>query len=325
MQKNSNLRSAVAAMLAAGLGFASATAHAQAYPARPVTFIVPFGPGSGNDVIARIIAQKVGDNAALSMVVENRAGASGGIGAELAAKSAPDGYTIFIASTSHVVNQLMTKAPYDLLRDFTPVSLAGTLPYLLLVSNTVPANSVVELIALAKAKPGQLNYAGYPASVPHFMGEMLKAAGATGIELVSYKSTGDAQTDLLSGRVQIWFTTMATALPMAKPGKVRALGVSGDKRAAVLPDVPTMTEAGYPSIDVVVSFYVLAPAGTPAPIVARLSAEISKALAGADVKERMAVQGIEPKSSTPEELGAVLKSDVAKWGRIIRDSGIKAQ
>jgi tripartite-type tricarboxylate transporter receptor subunit TctC len=307
------------------LPLAAASAYAQTYPNRPITCIVPFGPGSGNDVIARIVAQKVGEQWSQPMVVENRAGASGAIGMQLAARAAPDGHTLVIASTSHIVNQFVSKVSYDIVKDFAPVSLTGALPYVVAVTQASPAKSMSDLVAIAKAQPGKLNYAAVPGGVPHFMGEMLKSARGLDMVMIPYKSTTDAEVDVIAGRVQIWFTTVASALPQAKGGKVRVLGISGAKRSAVLPDVPTMAEAGLPTVDVTVGFFFLTPAATPAPAVQALNREIVKAIDTKEVRDRLAAAGVEPRSSMPEALDALLKSEVARWGRVIKESGVRLE
>ena len=299
----------VVSMLACTLAGAP-DSNAQAYPARPVTIIVPFGPGSGNDVIARIVAQKVSENWGNPVVVDNRPGASGAIGMEVTARAAPDAHTIVIASTSHIVNQFVSKVRYDMLKDFAPVSVTGSLPYVVAVTQASPARSMSDLVASAKAKPGKMNYAAVPGGVPHFMGEMLKSARGLDIMMIPYKSTTDAEVDVIAGRVEIWFTTLASALPLAKGGKVRVLGVSGDRRAAVLPDTPTMAESGLPTVDVTVGFFFLTAAAAPRANIAALNREIVKAIDTKDVRERFAAAGVDPKSSTMEELDTLLKSAV---------------
>jgi tripartite-type tricarboxylate transporter receptor subunit TctC len=276
-------------------------------------------------VIARLISNKVTENWGQSIVVDNRPGAAGAIGTDLTAKAAPDGHTILIASTSQILNQFISKVNYDILKDFAPVIVPGTLPYVLAVPNASPAKSIKELVAFAKSMPGKVNYAGTFGSVPHFLGEMLKTAGGIDITLINYKSTPDAVPDVLANRVEIWFTTMASAVPLAKAGRVKVLGVAGTQRAAVLPDVPTMAEAGFPTLDVSASFYVLAPAATPRPVVAALNREMAKALASPDVKEKLAAAGVAEKSTTPEEASAMLKSEVASWAKVVKESGVKME
>jgi len=298
-------------------------ALAQNYPSKPVSFIVPYGPGTGNDIIARIVSNKVGENWSQPIVVENRSGAAGAIGTELVAKAQPDGHTILIASTSQLINPFISKVRYDLLRDFTPVVVPGTLPYLLAVPKASPATSIRDLVAQAKAMPGKFNYAGTFGSVSHFMGEMLKTAGGIDIALITYKGTPDAIADVIGNRVQIWFTTMATGTPLAKADKVKVLAVAGNKRAAVLPDVPTMNEAGFPTLDVSATFYILAPAATPRPVIAVLNREMVKALGAGDVKDKLAAAGVELNSTTPEEASALLKTQVAGWGKVVKESGVE--
>jgi tripartite-type tricarboxylate transporter receptor subunit TctC len=311
-------------LLLSAVGFAStADTLAQAYPSKPISFIVPFGPGSGNDVIARIVAQKVGENWGQPVVVDNRPGASGGIAMEITAKAPADGHTIVIASTSHIVNQFVSKVRYDIVKDFAPVSQTGALPYVVAVTQASPVKSMNDLVAAAKSKPGKMNYAAVPGGVPHFMGEMLKSARGLDIVMIPYKSTTDAEIDVIAGRVEIWFTTIASALPLAKGNKVRVLGVSGVKRSALLPEVPTMAEAGLPGVDVTVGFFFLTAAATPKPNVNALNREIVKALDVQDVRDRLAAAGVEPKSSSPEELDALLRSEVARWGKVIKDSGVR--
>lgn len=305
------------------LGLAAGQAPAQSYPSKPISFIVPYGPGTGNDIIARILSQKVGESWSQPLVVDNRSGAAGAIGTELAARAAPDGHTILIASTSQLINPYISKVRYDILKDFTAVVVPGTLPYLLAVPTASPAASIKELVAQAKAMPGKFNYAGSFGSVSHFMGEMLKTAGGIDIALITYKGTPDAIADVIANRVQIWFTTMATGTPLAKADKIRVLGVAGKKRAAVLPDVPTMAEAGYPTLDVSASFYVLAPAATPRPVVAALNREMVKALATQEVKDKLGAAGVEINSTTPEEAGTLLRNEVAGWGKVVRESGVE--
>lgn len=324
--RSCSARAAVAALLpAAGFGLAAQSVWAQTFPIKPIAFIVPYGPGSGNDLIARVIAQKVGDSMGHALVVENRSGAAGAIGTELTAKAPPDGHTIMIASTSQTINPHVQKVNYDLLKDFAPVIVPATLPYVLAVATASPAKSIKELVALCKANPGKFSYAGTYASASHFMGEMLKSAGQIDISLVSYKSTSDAVADVIANRVGIWFTTTATGIPLAKGGKVRIIGVSGKDRIDVLPDTPTMVEAGFPSLDVGVNFYILTAARSPRAAVVKLNQELGKALASKDVIDKLAAQGVDAKVTTPEEAGDILKQEIALWGKVVKDSGVKMQ
>ncbi len=313
------------ALLLLSASMASMQSSAQAYPTKPITIIVPFGPGSGNDVIARIVGQKVAENWGNPVVVENRPGASGGIGMEFTARAAPDAHTIVIGSTSHIVNQFVSKVRYDILKDFAPVSVTGSLPYVVAVTQASATKSMNDLIASAKSRPGKLNYAAVPGGVPHFMGEMLKSARGLDIMMIPYKSTTDAEVDVIAGRVEIWFTTLASALPLARGGKVRVLGIAGDKRAATLPDVPTMAEIGLPTVDVTVGFFFLTAAAAPRSNIAALNREIVKAIDAKDVRERFAAAGVDAKSSSMDELDGLLKSEVARWSKIIKESGIRIE
>jgi tripartite-type tricarboxylate transporter receptor subunit TctC len=314
-------------MVVAGLaGFAvNVDCHAQAHPKRPIAYIVPYGPGSGNDVIARIEARKISENWGRQVVVINRPGATGGIGLEMTARAAPDGHTMVIASTSQIINQHISKVRYDFLRDFSHVSLSGTMAYSIVVLNTFPAKSLKELVAIAKARPGKLNYTGTVGSIAHFMGEMLKSAGGIDIVMISNKLAADAEVDVLAGRIEIWVSTLSTALRQAKTGRVRVLAVGGGKRSPELPNVPTMAEAGYPRLDVVAAYYVLTPAKTPQAYNDALNAQFVKAIADKEVRERLIAAGVEPASSTPQELAAIVKADVARWGQIVRESGFRLQ
>lgn len=325
MAKHWIYRIAVLVLSTAGLVLAAGNASAQSYPSKPITFLVPYGPGSGNDVIARILSQKVMENWGHLIVVENRPGAAGSIGLEATAKAAPDGYTFVIASTSQIAFQHASKARYDMARDYAAITLPGSVPNTVAVATSSSAKSLKELVAMAKAAPGKLNYAGQIGGVPQFLGEMLKAAGAIDIAMVPYKTSSDAESDVVAGRVEILFTTMATAVTLAKAGKIRVLGITGNKRAAVLPDAPTMAEAGFPTLNASIDFFILAPAATPKPIISTLSGEFVKALGNKDVREKLAAAGVEPKATSPEEADAFLKSEVARWGKIVKESGVRVE
>lgn len=300
-------------------------AHAQGYPKRPIAYIVPYGAGSGNDVIARIVARKISENWGQQIVVVNRPGATGAIGLEHTANAQPDGHTMVIASTSQIINQHISKVRYDFMRDFAPVSLSGTMPYAVVVLNTFPAKSMKELVAMAKASPGKLNYTGTIGSIAHFMGEMLKSSGGVDIVMVANKLSSEAEVDVLAGRIEIWIATMSAALKYAKSGRVRVLGVGGGKRSAELPDAPTMAEAGFPRLDVVAAYYILTPARTPVAINQVLNTQFVKAIADKDIKDRLMAVGVEPTSSSPQELEAWVKSDFAKWGKIVKETGFRLE
>jgi tripartite-type tricarboxylate transporter receptor subunit TctC len=299
-------------------------ASAQTYPTKPINFIVPFPPGTGNDVIARTIGDKLSKSLGKPVVIDNKAGATGGIGGEAAAKATPDGYTIIIASSTLSINMSVSKVNYDLVKDFAPVILLGTMPYTLLVPASLPVKSVKELIELAKSKPGQINFGSNGVGgAPHLLAEMLKMAGQIDIVHVAYKGTNEVVADLLAGRVQLLFAPLVTGRPLVQDGKLRALGVCENKRSPVLPDVPTMAEAGFPALDIPNWYAILAPAGTPKAVVTKLNAEVAKIMGMADVKQRLSNLGIESRSSTPEEAAAFIKKDVAAWAKVIKDSGVQ--
>ena len=230
-----------------------------------------------------------------------------------------------IASTSQIINQHLSKVRYDFLRDFAPVSLSGSMPYAVSVLNTFPAKSLKELIALAKANPGKFNYTGTVGSIAHFMGEMLKTAANIDIVMIPNKLAAEAEADVLGGRIEIWMATLSTTLRQVRADKVRVLAVGSDKRASELPNVPTMTEAGYSRANVVADYFVLAPAGTPKPLIAILNGEIVKAIGNKEVADRLVAAGVEPISSSPQEVGARLKSEVARWEKIVKESGIRLE
>lgn len=300
-------------------------ANAQPYPSRPITLICAYAPGTGIDLTARIIAQKLEERGGYTIVVKNQPGASGNIGADAAAKAAPDGYTLIILPNSQIINRFVSKNVRDVLTDFTPVAPAGTNPYVLAVPTSLGVGSMKELVALARSKPGALNYAAIVASLPHFLGVNLKSDAGIDITMVSYKSTTDAMTDVLTGRVHIWFTTLPAALPHAKTGKVRILGLSGEKRFPLIPEVPTMIEAGFPGLNSGSELFIMAPAGTPASITTKLNSDIMSAVASPDVQAKFTELGIVSDIGTPAQLAARLRSEVDKWGRAVKASGIKVE
>jgi len=304
----------------------SANGFGQNYLNKPISFVVPYGPGTGNDVIARVVSQKVNEGPTLQLLVDNRPGASGSIALEMTAKLPVNGYNMLIASTSQIIAQFASKVKYDLIKDFAPVSVAGSLPYVIAVSSASSFKSVNDIEILAKAKPGKMSYSGgMIGGVSHFMGVMLNSAKGTDLTLIPYKSTTDALADVIGGRVDVWFSTLASVLPQVKAGKVRALGVAGGRRVIAMPDVPTMQEAGVPTLDVSVNFFILTSVATPKNLVSTLNQEIIRAFQTKDVKERLIAAGVEPGSSTPEELGELLKREVIRWGKVIKESGYKIE
>lgn len=314
------------ALLALGaLCGAPSSAHAQNFPRKPITYVVPYGPGSGNDVIARIEARKVTENWGHNVVVVNRAGATGGIGLETTAAAPPDGHTIVIASTSQIINQFVSKMRYDFVRDFAPVTLSGSMPYSVAVLKSFPVSSMKELVALARQHPGKLNYTGTIGSIAHFMGWMLKNDARIDIVMVPNKLAAEAEADVLAGRIELWFGTASATMRQAAAGKVKVLAVSGETRLSDLPNVPTLAEAGYPKAVVVANYYIMAPAGTPRAIVDTLNAEFVKAIGDKDVRERLKAVGVEPTTSTPQEAAALVKAEVARWQQVVKESGIRIE
>jgi tripartite-type tricarboxylate transporter receptor subunit TctC len=300
-----------------------ANASAQSYPARPISVIVPFPPGSGNDTVARIIGPKITEELRQPVIVDNRPGAGGVVAADAASRSAPDGYTLFLPSSSVAINMHSARAKYDLIRDFAAISVVGTLPFVLVVHASLPVGTIRELIALAKRRPKEVNYASTgTGGTGHLLGELLRTS--TGIEIthVPYKGSGAAATELISGQVHMLFTNLSSMAPHVKSGRLKALGVSGSQRSPLLPDVPTMAEAGYPQLDIGTWFALVAPAATPGAIVARLNLTMVKILGMADVREQLIRQGVQPSATTVEEAAAFLKKDVAGWGKILKDAGI---
>jgi tripartite-type tricarboxylate transporter receptor subunit TctC len=304
---------------------ASPAASAQSYPAKPIRFIVPFAPGGGNDILGRVVALKLHEAFGVSVVVDNRGGAGGTIGTDITAKSPPDGYTLLINNVSLAVNvTLYPKLPYDTLKDLEPVSLVGRQPNILVVHPSLPVKTVKELIALARAKPGQLAYgSGGIGSSSHLSAELLKLITKVDLVHVPYKGMGPALVDLVAGQTQLCMATMASALPHVKSGRIRALAVSTAQRVSVVPDVPTMIEAGIRDFDYSTWYGIVVPAGTPQAVIARLHGELAKILATADVKEKFNAQGVDPASTPPQEFKAYLKSEVDKWAKVVKASGMK--
>jgi len=320
------LRRCAATCLGGLLLAASLAAHAQDYPAKPVRWVVPFPAGGPLDIVARVIGVRLSETWGQPVIVDNRPGAGGNIGAEVVAKSAPDGYTIVMGALStHAVNvSLFRKLPYDPVRDFAPVTLISEVPNVLVVNPAVPAKTVAEFIAYARANPGKLNFAsGSTGSAGHLAGELFKTMARVDMTHVPYKGAAPAVTDLLAGQVQLMFDNLASALPNIRAGRLRALAVTTKKRSAFVPELPTIAESGLPGFDVSTWFGVMAPAATPRPIVNRLHDGIVRALAQPDVKERLAAMGAEPVGDTPEQFGAFVKSEIAKYAKVVKDSGAR--
>ncbi len=302
-------------------------AIAQQYPTKPIRLIVPFAPGGGTDITARAIAMKLTEALGQTVVVDNRAGANGTIGADIAAKAPPDGYTLSMISSSHSVNpSIMKKLPYDLVTDLAPVTQATSQPYALVLHPSVAAKSVKELIALVKAKPNSLNYGSSgTGGLSHLSGALL--CSMTGITMthIPYKGGSPALTDLVGGQIQLLFSTILQAQSQLKGGRVRALAVTTAKRSAGAPDLPTMHEAGVTGYEVAGWYGMVAPLKTPAAIVARLNTETVKALRGPDIKDKLAADGSEPVGSTSEAFGLHIKTEVAKWNKLVKEASIRAE
>ena len=313
---------AAAALAAAAPGFAAA------YPDRPVRIIVPFPPGGGNDLLARAMAQRLSETMGQQFIVDNRGGAGGLIGNQIAATSAPDGYTLLLGSMGGLAHNPALRAdlPYNPLRDFTAVTLLVTSPFLLVTHPAVPAKSVKELVELARAKPGALNYGSSGAgSSLHLTSEYFKYVAKVSIVHVAYKGTGPALADLLGGQVQIVFSTIAPALPHVKAGKLRGLGVSTLKRVKGAPDIPTIAEAGVPGFEVDNWQGIVAPAKTPPAIIERLNRELASILKSPATAEVLAAQGLDPAPGTPAEFEKLIRSEIAKWTKLVKAAGIKIE
>ena len=303
----------------------SINANAQSWPSKPLRYIVPFPPGAFNDTLARTISAELSKTLGQPMVVDNRPGGNSIIGTEAAAKSPPDGYTLFGAALPFSVIQSLYKTSFDVTKDFAPITLAGISANLLVANPSFPVNSVKELIAYAKANPGRVNYgtSGNGTSV-HLAMELFKSMTKTYMLHIPYKGSAPVVADLLAGQVDIMFDNTPNVIGHVRAGKLKALAVSTAQRSALAPDVPTVAEAGVPGYELAVWFGVLAPAGTPRDIVGRLNTEIVKVLNSADVKDRFAKQGVEVRTSTPEQFSEFLRAEVSRWAKVVQDANIKA-
>ena len=302
-------------------------AAAQNYPSRTVKFIVPFGAGGPADVYARVLAQHLSDQLKASFIVENRPGAGSIIGSDAVAKSAPDGYTLLVMSNTHTTNEsLIPNKPFQLMRDFVPVTPINYSDVMMVVHPGVPANNLKEFIALAKAKPGALNYASSGPGTPyHMAGELFKAMSGTNIVHVPHKSSGDMRSSVLGGHVQMMFDAITVTMASAKAGKLRALASSGKARSPVSPDVPTVAEAGVPGYESTIWIGLVAPKGTPRPVVELLNREIGKVMDRPAVKDTWAKQGAFPMRMSPAEFETHLRADIEKWARVVKLSGATAK
>jgi tripartite-type tricarboxylate transporter receptor subunit TctC len=314
------------ALLAFGLCAGTASAQNDAnWPTKPIRFVVPFPAGSFADIALRILQQKLGARLGQQLVIDNRSGASGNIGADMLAKSPPDGYNFGVATNStHGVSPALNPAlPYDAIKDFAMVSLIGDAPYVLITTPDLPVRSVQELIALAKSKPGTLNYASAgPASLAHLAGALFEQMAGVKLTEVPYRSSSQSILDTTEGRIEMQFGTMGPVLPHIRAGKVKPLAVTSLKRIDILPDVPTLDESGLKGYDAVLWLAVVAPAGTPPAIVDRMNRELKEILAEPDVIELLKAQGINAASSTPDELRALIERDIDKWRKLAKETGI---
>jgi tripartite-type tricarboxylate transporter receptor subunit TctC len=314
------LRAAALVLVSLSLG-----AFAQSWPNKPVKIVVPFAAGGPADIYARVVGEKLQAALGQSFVIEDKPGGGAIIGTDAVAKSPPDGYTLLMMSNTHTVNEsLFAEKPYQLMRDLVPVAPVNYSDLVMVVHPSVPAANLREFLALAKAKPGELNYASSGPGTPyHMAGELLKAMAGVDIVHVPYKGSAGARTDVLGGQVHMMFDAITTMAPNVRAGKLRALGTSGKVRSTVLPEVPTLSEAGVPGYDAVIWLGIMAPAGTPRAIVERLNNEITRAVNSPELKEQWAKQGAVSMSMTPEEFGRYMREDIEKWARIVKISGAK--
>ena len=322
MKSGSIARFAALALLGAG------PALAQNYPTKPIKILIAQAPGSATDVISRVVANRLSEGLGQPIVIEARPGAGGALGTEAAARSAPDGYTLFMGNNStHGSNPaIYAKLPYDAVKDFAPISFVASVPYVLVVEPSLPVKSVQELIALAKSKPGKINYASAGNGSTHqFCGELLKSAAGIDLVHIPYKGSPPGVAGLLAGEVSLMFTNLTDIGSQIRAGKVKPLAVTTLKRAPLLPEVPTMAEAGVPDFEITSWFGLLAPAATPAPVIGRLNAETVKVLARDDVRSTLGAQGLDVRSSTPEQFAAHIKSEIARFAKIAKTAGIKAE
>jgi tripartite-type tricarboxylate transporter receptor subunit TctC len=310
-----------------GAGLAAATlacsALAQGYPSKPIRIIVPFSAGGFADVPGRVLAQKLSERLGQPVIVENKPGAGATIGAEFVAKAKPDGYTLLLVSSTHVIGPWLYKSlAYDALRDFAPVAKFAEGPYVLVVHPSLGVGTVAELVAAAKAQPGRIDFVSSGnGSTQHLVGALFASMAGAPLNHVPYKGSGQAMQDLVGGQVKVGFIGMPNAMPHLKAGRLKALGVSSARRSADLPDVPTIAEAGVPGFDATLWLGLLAPAGTPPDVVAKLAQETGRVLGGADVKQGFEASGVDATASTPEAFGALLRAEHDKWGKVVRETG----
>ncbi|MEO7726133.1 MAG: tripartite tricarboxylate transporter substrate binding protein [Burkholderiales bacterium] len=303
------------------------TAFAESYPSRPIRLLVPFAAGGGGDVVGRIIAQRLSEQLGKPIVIDNRGGAGGTLGVDLAAKAAPDGYTVLLGNVGPIAlsPSLYPKLPYDPVRDFAPVTMIASFPNILVANTSLPFKSVQELVAYAKSRPGKLNFASAGAGTStHLAGELFKSVAVIDVVHVPYKGGAAAVTDVIGGQVAYYFGTLPSSLPLAKAGKLRALGVTSLKRSPAAPEVPTIAESGYPGFEMAAWYGFLVPTGTPRDVIVKLNSATRAALMSPDVRERLVHEGSEPMGGTPEEFGTYITSEIAKWTAVVKAANIKA-
>lgn len=321
------IRHKVSLVLAIALMAGAAPLSAQTYPAKSIRFLVGFPPGGGSDIMARSVSQRLSESLGRQVVVDNRPGANANIAAETAARSLPDGYTMVLISAPHAVSKSLYRSlAYDLEKDLTPIALLGTVPHALIVHPSLPAKSVKELVSLARAKSGQLTVASAGVgATDHIAAEMFASMAKVKYLHVPYKGSGPALVDLVSGQVAAMFASMPSAVPYVRNGRVRCFAVTGAKRAEVMPEIPTIAESGLPGYDLTTWYGIMFPAGTPREIVARMNTEINRVISLPDVRERLAAVGAETLGGTPETYSAVIKSDVARFTKLVKDANIQAE
>ncbi len=320
------LRKCLPLILLTLLAAAPAARAADAYPSRPIHFVVPFPPGGSNDVVGRVFAAAISERLGQPLVVENRAGAGGVVGTELVANATPDGYTLLVISLAHAVNPWLYKLKYDPIKAFVPIGIMGSGTNVLVVNPTLPARSVRELIALAKAKPGELNYASAGiGSFQHLGGELFKLDAGVNIVHVPFRGGGPAMLDVLAGNTKIMFSSLVQTTPYIRNGQLLALGTGGTTRSPVLPDVPTIAEAGVPNYQATNWWGIIAPAGTPAAIVDKVHAALAAAQDSAETRQRLESEGAAVVRMSPAEFGAFMQSEMKKWGQVVKEGNIKAQ
>ena len=315
------------ACFAAALALAAPAGAQTAYPQKPIRLVAPFAPGGGTDILARLVGQKASEMLGQQIIVDNRGGAGGTVGTEIAAKAPPDGYTLILVSASHAINPgLYPKLPYDSVNDFAPITQIATSPGILVVNPSLPVKSVKDLIALARARPGQINYASAGSGTPpHLAGELFKVMANIDMVHVPYKGNAPAFTDVIGGHVSLIFPTMPSAMPFIKSGRLRAVAVTSAKRSPAAPDIPTIAESGLPGYEATSWYGILAPARTPAPIVAQLNQVLVSVIGAPDMKDKLAAQGLDPVGNTPQQFAAVIRSEIEKWVKVVKASGAKPE